>query len=532
MNTTRRDFLRSAGLGTVALGFPSLGKSASTGFQGLEKKPNIIVILADDLGWGDLGCYPKGAAWGDEAMIATPHLDRLAAGGARCTAGYASHMVCAPSRAGLLTGRYQQRFGWFGFVESNVGIPRDIKLLPQTMREAGYATGMVGKWHVGYPRGFTPLDRGFERFFGFLGGEHDYFESNIGQPTDPVPNAPDAWILDQDKPVNRVAYLTDEFTDRALEFMRGAHAAQRPFFLYLPYNTPHPPMQSRWEDLQSFAQQRPYGKFTERDLARAMIVRLDECVGRLIAWLQDSGMADNTLIIFTSDNGGADDGPGHVTQHNGGLRGRKGYFYEGGIRIPFILNWPGRVPAGLVYQQPVSQLDIYPTALAAAGVPVGEYPQHLDGVDLLPFLTGQRSDGPHTRLFWSCENRSVKWAVREGRWKLVNDDTVPTIKQRSGHPKFQTQLFDLEADPFERHDLAAAQPERVATLQQAMAEFHATMRPTIYTAADRATHEAELTERAKHPELQSLPRADGAPGHWIGAGAKERSAKEAELFRK
>jgi arylsulfatase A-like enzyme len=255
-----------------------------------------------------------------------------------------------------------------------------------------------------------------------------------------------------------------------------------------------------------------------------MIARLDENIGRLNAWLRESGIDGNTLIIFSSDNGGADDGPGHVTQHNGGLRARKGYFYEGGIRVPFLLSWPGRVPAALVYRQPVSQLDIYPTVLAAAGA---QPPAQLDGANLLPFLEANRSDAPHAQLFWSLEDRNVKWAVREGRWKLVNDDTVPAIDQHLGHPKFQTQLFDLETDPFEEHDVSGTKPELVAALRKAMAEFHASMKPTIYTAADKAAHEALLAERKNNPALKQLDRADGAPGQWTGAGAKERMKAEA-----
>jgi arylsulfatase A-like enzyme len=257
-----------------------------------------------------------------------------------------------------------------------------------------------------------------------------------------------------------------------------------------------------------------------------MIVRLDESIARLTAWLRKNGIAENTLIIFSSDNGGADDGPGHVTQHNGGLRARKGYFYEGGIRVPFLVSWPGRVPAGLVYRQPVSQLDIYPTVLAAAGVPQDKWPTQFDGVDLLPFLDGKRTSAPHARLFWSLEDREVKWAVREGRWKLVNDDTVPTIDQHLGRPKFQTQLFDLETDPFEEHDMAGTKPELVASLRKAMTEFHASMKPSLYTAADKAAHEAQLAERKKNPALKQLERTDGAPGHWIGGGAKERMKAE------
>ena len=497
-----------------------------TALRAAESKPNILVILADDLGWGDLGCYPKGKAWGPEAYVATPQIDRLAASGARCTDGYATCMVCSPSRAGLLSGRYNERFGWYGFNEAHAGIPRDIPLLPEAMHAAGYATGMVGKWHVGLPRGRRPLERGFDRFFGFHGGQHDYFEPNIGDPVVGVPNAPDAYILDQDEPVDRINYLTDEFTDRALAFMRTTHDAGRPFFLYLAYNTPHPPMQSRWEDLEPYAKQRPRGRFNSRDIARAMIGNLDTNVGRLTAWLRDSGIARDTLVIFTSDNGGADDGPGRVTQHDGGLRGRKGYFYEGGIRIPYIVTWPDHVPAGSVYRQAVSHLDIYPTALAAAGVPDGKRPAHLDGVDLLPFLAGTRSDAPHAQLFWSLENRNVKWAVREGRWKLVNDDTNPTFKQLELQPHFQTQLFDLEGDPFEQHDLAAAHPNRVTSLRRAMAQFHASMKPNLYTSEVAAATEAMLAQRKKNPMLDSIPRSDGAPGHWIGGGAELRNDPE------
>jgi arylsulfatase A-like enzyme len=329
--------------------------------------------------------------------------------------------------------------------------------------------------------------------------------------------------LDQGKPVQQISYLTDEFTDQALEFMRSARESKRPFFLYLAYNAPHPPLQSGWTDLEPFAQERRNGKFTSRDLARAMIVRLDDQVGRLMAWLRETGLAENSLVIFSSDNGGHDDGPGHVVQHNGGLRGRKGYFYEGGIRVPFLVTWPTHVPAGLVYGQPVSQLDIYPTVLAAAGIPKSQIPPQLDGVDLLPFLLGQKRESPHPELFWSLENRNVKWAVRAGRWKLVNDDTIPTLDQHLNHPVFRTQLYDLEADPLEQHDLANSQPERLAALKREMDAFHSSMQPSIYTADAKTAHEAELAERDKNPSLKSLPRTDGAPGHWIGGGAKERS---------
>jgi len=474
-------------------------------------KPNILFILADDLGWGDPSCYPKDSAVPD-AFVATPHIDALAASGVRCTDGYAGHVVCAPSRAALMAGRYQHRFGYFGFAETNAPFPKDIRTMPESLRAAGYATGMFGKWHVSFARGSGPLDRGFDRFFGFLGGEHFYFDANIGQPIHHVGNAPDAWIFDQREPVKSVKYLTDEFTDRALSFMQGATAAGKPFFVYLPYNTPHAPLQVPWEDLEPFARQRPGDKFVARDIARAMIVRLDANVGRLMAFLKDNGLEKDTLVVFSSDNGGAQQ------CHNGGLRAPKGYFYEGGIRVPFIFNWPRRLPAGREFHEPLIQLDLYPTFLAAAGVAPADFPPGLDGVDLLPFLDGSRNGPVHERLFWGQSEKKGKWAVREGHWKLVHEDTNPPDQAKSAKlPKnMKIQLYNLAADPFERNDLAEAQPQRVARLRKLMDEFLAAAAPSLYTRQIDAAHRAELADRQKDPALKPVKRWDGSPGHHQG----------------
>lgn len=477
------------------------------------KRPNVIVILADDLGWGDLGCYPKGAAWGRQAFIETPNIDKLAASGVRCTQGYASHMVCTPSRAGLLSGRYQQRIGVYQFVETAVGLPNNVQLLPETMREAGYATGLVGKWHLGYPQGKRPLDRGFERFFGFLGGQHEYYLAHVGEAQLHAHNAPDGYVFDQQKPVQQIAYLTDELTNKAIDFMGAAVDSKRPFFLYLAYNAPHPPMQARWEELAAFANAQ--GQYTVRDLARAMIVRMDAQIGRLMDWLKEKGLDEETLIVFSSDNGGHDDGPANCLQHNGGLRGRKGYLFEGGIRVPFIVRWPGKVPAGSVYTQPVSQLDIYPTATSAAGIQ--QVPPNLDGVDLIPFLSGKNPGVPHPRLFWAESNHNAKWAVREGQWKLVREDFKPSIEQKIGPARFKVGLFDLEADPFETTDLAKAQPERVQAMMGLMQQFHQSMVPSVYTQKERAAQERREKERQTSPSLQDWPLLHGAPGHWKNA---------------
>lgn len=475
-----------------------------------KPQPNIILILADDLGWGDLGCYPKGKAWGEQAYIKTPNLDKLAASGVRCTDGYASHMVCAPSRAGMLSGRYQHRIGFYQFAETAVGLPKNVKLLPETLRDAGYATGLIGKWHLGYPKGKQPLDRGFERFFGFLGGQHEYYLANMGEAMFHAHNAPDGFIFDQEKPVREIAYLTDELTDKAMAFMGSAADAKRPFFLYLAYNAPHPPMQARWEDLAPFANRK--GEYTYRDLTRAMIVRMDEQVGRVMEWLRRKGLEEETLIVFSSDNGGHDDGPANCVQHNGGLRGRKGYFFEGGIRVPFIVRWPSKLPSGKVYTQPVSQLDIYPTVLAAAAIQ--QRPADLDGVNLLPFLSGKDSGSPHQRLYWAEQNRNAKWAVREGKWKLVREDFKPSIDQKKGPPQFKVGLFDLEADPFEKQDLAAQQPDRVRAMTELMHTFHASMKPSVFTEKEREAQSAREKERGRNPALKDWPLLHGAPGHW------------------
>jgi arylsulfatase A-like enzyme len=386
-----------------------------------ESAPNILLILADDLGWGDLGRYPKGSAWGDEARTATPHLDRLAERGILCTDAYATGMVCCPSRAGLMSGRYQTHLGYYSFGESNAPFP-SVKLMPEALRELGYATIMSGKWHVSTAPGSWPQDRGFDHFFGFLGGQHDYFDPSLGQPFTPVENSPDAPILDDGMPAASLTYLTADLTDRAIKHMEGARERRRPFFTYLAYNAPHPPLQALWSDLEPYARAREDGRFNSRDIARAMLAALDRDIGRLLDWLEKSGLDRDTLIVFSSDNGGHDDGPGRVVQHNGGLRGRKGYLFEGGIRVPLLISWPAGLPAGRTYREPVSQLDLYPTFLAAAGAKPPDW--QLDGVNLLPHLCGHTSAAPHERLFWSMGDIKRNWAVREGPWKLVRESNV------------------------------------------------------------------------------------------------------------
>jgi len=490
-------------------------------------KPNIIVILADDLGWGDLSCQPQDPRFPD-ARLRTPNLDSLAGAGVRCTQAYATCSVCAPSRAGLLTGRCQQRFGFYTFEECLPGIPKDEMLISECLKPAGYATACMGKWHVGYT--MSPLTRGFDRFYGFLGGQHDYFDPGLGEPTHAFSfDYLGADILDQDKPVEKIDYLTDELTRRSLRFIDDCAKSGKPFFLYLPYSAPHPPMQATWAKLKPWADARG-GKFNERDIVRAMIESIDDGVGKIQDRLKRQGLDRDTLVIFTSDNGGEDksaeyNDQSRMVQHNGGLRAGKGSFYEGGIREPFIVRWPGHVPEGKVYDMPVSLLDIYATAVAAAGaIPP---PKTLDGVDLIPYLNGEKSERPHETLYWGFQDISKRWAVRQGDWKLTLEFKSDRAA-REKHSQTELELHNLAEDPLEQHDLKDSRPDKVRELTEARDAFYKMCPPSICTPEIIGAWKQDCKLRGERQKLEKgidnpdRLRADGAPGHWTGAGAKYR----------
>ena len=432
----RRTFLRAAGGGLA-----SLAAAAA-------RKPNIVVILADDLGYADLGF--QGAR-----DIPTPNLDRLCAAGVRFTNGYVSHPFCSPTRSGLMTGRYQQRYGHennprFDPGDDLAGLPVNQVTLPQVLSEAGYRTGIVGKWHLGAAPKFHPLRRGFQEQFGFIGGGHDYFRANgPGEKTEYlIPFERDG------KPVEEKEYLTDALSREAVSFVE--RNAARPFFLYLAYNAPHTPQQVSDKYLDRFRGIQD----EKRRLYAAMISAADDGVGRLTAALRDLKLESDTLVFFLSDNGG----PTAVNgSSNAPLRGAKGQVYEGGIRVPFIARWPGRLPAGKLFQQPVSSLDIFPTAAALAGA---KPPAALDGVNILPAVMGKAAP-PHERLFWRTGG-GASFAVREGRYKLVRvGDQAP-------------ELYDLETDIGESKDIAGAKPELVKKLDAAREQWNRQLVPPLF----------------------------------------------------
>jgi arylsulfatase A-like enzyme len=410
------------------------------------KRPNVLVIVGDDLGYGELSIQGN-------PQIPTPNIDSIAKNGVRFTSGYVSGPYCSPTRAGLMTGRYQQRFGHEfnpGPAEAavpNFGLSLDEKTIGDRMKAAGYATGWFGKSHLGYLPPYHPLKRGFDEYFGFLGGAHSYLDA-AGDPHNP--------ILRGTEPVNNLDYTTDAFGREAVSFIEKHHA--EPWLVYLPFNAVHAPLQSIEKYLARF----PNITDPKRKPFAAMLSAMDDAVGAVLAKIREHGLEENTLIFFISDNGGP---TAQTTSGNGPLRGFKAQTWEGGIRVPFLAQWKGHIPAGKVDDRPVIQLDILPTALAAAGVKV-QPEWKLDGVNLLPYLTGEKSAPPHDALYWRF---GAQIAIRQGDWKLVKAPGGGVEAAERGEPAHTTgaQLYNLSADLGEKNNLAEAQPEKFKELAAA-----------------------------------------------------------------
>lgn len=429
-------------------------------------RPNIILILADDMGYGDLGVTGSNA-------LRTPHLDALAQSGVFCTEGYVTSAVCSPSRAGLLTGRDPRRFGYEGNLNQGdahyptrpelLGLPPGELTLGNHLRAIGYATALVGKWHQGIGPGFHPNERGFDYFCGMLGGSHSYFPTtakhSIERNGTPVETFSDP-------------YLTDFFTADGLAWMRRQQRENRPWFVFMSYNAPHTPMQATPEDLARFE----HIANPKRRTYAAMMWALDRGVGRIHDWLEESGELENTLVVFFSDNGG----PSNNGSWNGPFSGGKGALKEGGIRVPIIWSWPGTLPPQQNLDAPVSALDLLPTFLAAAQgepLPLRQAMSHedarnftrgvqrygaYDGQNLLPLLRGE-TVAPSRTLFWRLQGQT---AVRHGDLKLIRP------------PHRLAQVFDPTTDLAEAHPLALKDPAATTELFQLMAEWES-MLPTV-----------------------------------------------------
>jgi arylsulfatase A-like enzyme len=429
-----------------------------------QRKPNIVVILADDMGYADVGFHGC-------KDIPTPHLDGLAKRGVRFTNGYVSGPYCSPTRAGLLTGRYQNRFGHEfnpGGKQDDVGLPLSEATLANRLKAAGYVTGLIGKWHLGGAAKFHPQERGFDEFFGFLGGAHTYF-ADKGAP-----------ILRGKTPVAENEYLTDAFAREATAFI-DRHK-DRPFFLYLAFNAVHTPMNATKDRLTKFA---GIDDPARRTYA-AMLSAMDDAVGKVLQKLSDAGLDGDTLIFFFSDNGGPTM-PGTTINgsRNTPLRGSKRTTLEGGIRVPFLIAWKGKLPAGKVVPSPVIQLDIVPTSLSAAGIEVKE-DWKLDGVNLLPHLKGPQIRPPHETLYWRF---GQQMAIRSGDWVLVRYDTAVEADVKSGKkgkgPVTGARLYNLAEDIGQTKDLAAAQPDRVRQMQEAWDRWNAQLPRPLWGAGSK-----------------------------------------------
>lgn len=409
-------------------------------------KPNLLVIVADDLGYADIGAHG-----GKE--VPTPNIDALAASGVRCTSGYVSAPYCSPSRAGFLTGKAAT---WFGHEfnphvgdEAKLGLPLDQRTIANVMHDAGYATALVGKWHQGFDEAHHPQSRGFDDYFGFLVGGHNFLLHKEADPEFGSAHSHDM-IYRGRKLLHLDGYTTDLFTDEALSFMN--RNATKPWFLYLAYNAVHTPL-----EIADKLRSRIPASVTDESRRGylSLLLGLDDAIGRINAELKSKH--PNTLVFYFSDNGGSGRKPffAYNTGINTPLRGDKGQTLEGGIRVPFFVSWPGKLPAGKVYDQPVSTLDILPTACAVAGAKADA---DLHGVNLLSHLTGEKSSVPHEALFWRFGPQK---AIRKGQWKLVDWRSFET-KQNSGW-----QLYDLSNDIGETNNLAVAQPQLVADLTHA-----------------------------------------------------------------
>ena len=414
--------------------------------QDARRKPaNILLIVADDMGYADLGVHGS-------RDVLTPNIDALAAGGIRFTDGYVTGPYCSPTRAGLLTGRYPQRFGHefnvnVGPAFEGLGLPLTERTLADRLREAGYSTALFGKWHLGASAKYHPMDRGFDEFLGFLGGAHSYHD--VGEGT----NNP---LLDGRKPAVQMSYLTDMLTDRAVSFLQRERT--QPFFLYLAYNAVHTPLHTTEKYMERFAH---IGNQQRRTYA-AMVAAMDDGIGRVMATLRERKLEDDTLVLFFSDNGGPTM-PGTTINgsSNAPLRGSKRQTYEGGIRVPFIVRWKGQLAEGRVDSRPVIQLDVFPTALAAAGVKI-DPAWKLDGVNLLPLLKAGVSARPHDALFWRLGGMM---AIRKGDWKLVKTSEGPLSTDLTRLKDLaDAELFDLSSDISESKNAAAAHPGVVKDL--------------------------------------------------------------------
>jgi arylsulfatase A-like enzyme len=440
--------------------------------------PNLIVILADDLGYADVG-------FNGCQDIPTPNIDRIASSGVRFTNGYVSFCACGPSRAGLITGRYQDRFGFtrnplFAPNDPQIGLPLSEETLATALQKARYKSAAIGKWHLGAHHTLHPLKRGFDDFYGFLSGGHRYF--------------PHEWTLEDEfearkqfdgyntkllrnhERVEESEYLTDALSREAASYIEAYQ--DHLFFIYLAYNAPHTPLQATEKYLSRF----DHIEGKKRKTYAAMVSAVDDGVGRVLDKLEELGLTENTIVCFLSDNGG----PKNNGSDNSILRGYKGDVFEGGIRVPFAMTWPAQIPAGLVYDSPVISLDIFATIVGQATEPIATR-NPLDGVNLIPFLKGEKQGAPHDFLYWRKFDQQ-RYALRHGAEKLILQNE-------------EKMLFDLEEDISETENLAGTQTETYRLLWENFENWHSQMAPAAFPGLyENKEYHENHPDRFKRPD--------------------------------
>jgi arylsulfatase A-like enzyme len=478
MLLTRRDLLRGAATGIIATALRGDSRAA----QSSSAKPNILFILADDLGYADVSCYGR-------PDLSTPNIDHLAARGVRFLQAYANSAVCTATRTALITGRYQYRLR-LGLEEPlagnpDVGLPPEHPTLPSLLRKAGYSSTLIGKWHLGVLPKFGPLKSGYDHFYGFRGGAVDYFSHGNGARED---------LWDDDVPVHQAGYLTDLLGIRAVEVVNGYAKARRPFMISLHFNAPHWPWEGPGDEAESkrLAQPGSGGIFHldggSQKTYQQMIEAMDRQIGRVLQALDANGLTENTIVIFTSDNGGerfADTWP---------FTGKKTELLEGGLRIPAVISWPARIAPGRSTNQVSISMDWVPTLLGAAGAEADrDYP--LDGMNLLPMLTQNAAPIPR-KLFWRYKANAQR-AMRDGDYKFLK------ILEN-------TFLFNVVEDPLERANLKERQKDVYRRLVKEWYEWNATMLPEIKESFTHSFDGKQLADHfgAKPPDqLPDIPKS-------------------------
>ena len=424
---------------------PSLALAAET----TQKQPNIVILFSDDAGYADFGFQDQVA---EDIKNLTPNIDSIAKEGVHFTQAYMTASVCSPSRAGLMTGRYQQKFGYDNnLTDQENGLPLTETFGAKRLQALGYKTGLIGKWHLGAPEEMQANNRGFDYFFGFLQGGREYFPSDRTRPS--------SIILENTTPTKEQGYVTDRFGDAACSFISENKA--NPFFLFVSFTAPHSPNQPKPEDKERTA----HIKDETRASYAGLIVSLDDNIGKILNQLDKEGLADNTFIIFTNDNGGQT----RMGANNHPLSGKKGSLEEGGIRVPWAIRWPGKIKPATTISDQITSLDIMPTLIELAG---GEIlpDWKLDGISILDRITNKTDSLPERPLYWRRNGKLGDRAIRESNWKIHHPRSMGD----------QPALYDLSQDIAEETDLAKEQPEIYAAMLARLNQWESTLMEPLW----------------------------------------------------